>query len=140
MNPNLKYGAMLPPSINAQNPMRIWGGAGSSFVVNAKSPRLENAVRFLRWMTDEAQQTYLAEATQNLPSNRYSLKKISPILSEFADDMETATHPNIYPVHENPVVSEAFDKGIQSILIGEKRPEEVAREVQRIKEKESAKK
>ena len=140
MNPGLKYGALLPPAVNSSRPMRIWGGAGSSFVVNAKSPRLDNAVRFLRWMTEEAQQTYLADATQNLPSNRYSLKKISPILSEFADDMETATHPNIYPVHENPVVSEAFDKGIQSILIGEKKPEEVAQEVQRIKEKESAKK
>jgi hypothetical protein len=38
------------------------------------------------------------------------------------------------------VVVEAFDKGIQSILIGEKKPEEVAQEVQRIKEKEAAKK
>ena len=140
MNPDLKYGAMLPPRVHSSRPMRIWGGGGSSFVVNAKSPRLKNAVRFLRWMTDEAQQAYLAEVTQNLHSNKFSLKKISPILSEFADDMETATHPNIYPIHENPVVSEAFDKGIQSILIGEKRPEEVAREVQRIKEKESAKK
>ena len=53
--------------------------------------------------------------------------------------MDNTTHPNVYPVHENPVVTEAFDKGIQSILIGEKKPEEVAAEVQRIKEKEQAK-
>ncbi|MBI5416057.1 MAG: extracellular solute-binding protein, partial [Candidatus Omnitrophica bacterium] len=33
MNPKLEYGAMLPPPANPNRPMRIWGGAGSSFVV-----------------------------------------------------------------------------------------------------------
>ena len=140
MNPGLKYGAMLPPAVSASHPMRIWGGAGGSLMVNAKSPRVQDAIFFLQWLTDETQQAYLAESTENLPSNIASLKKISPILAQFADDMETATHPNTYPVHENPVVVEAFDKGIQSILIGEKKPEEVAQDVQRIKEKELAKK
>ena len=139
MNPGLKYGAMLPPAVSSLRSMRIWGGAGGSFVVNAKSPRKDEAIRFLRWLTDEAQQAYLADATENLPANKSSLKKISPILAEFADDMDITTHPNVYPVHENPVVTEAFDKGIQSIIIGEKKPEEVAAEVQRIKEKEQAK-
>ncbi len=54
--------------------------------------------------------------------------------------MEVATHPNLYPVHEDPSVMEAFDKGIQSILIGEKKPEEIAADVQRVKEKAEAKK
>ena len=139
MNPNLKYGAMLPPAVSSLHSMRIWGGAGGSFVVNAKSPHREDAIRFLRWLTAEPQQAFLADATENLPANKISLKKISPILAEFADDMDNTTHPNVYPVHENPVVTEAFDKGIQSILIGEKKPEEVAAEVQRIKEKERAK-
>ena len=140
MNPNLKYAPMLPPSLNPTRPMKIWGGAGSSLVVNAKSPRAKEAVRFLRWLTEEPQQIYFSESTENLPANKNSVRKISSVLAGFVDDMETATHPNIYPVQENPVVAEAFDKGIQSILIGEKKPEEVAREVQRIKEKESLKK
>ncbi len=38
MNPNLEYGVMLPPAINAEKPLKIWGGAGSSFVVNNGSP------------------------------------------------------------------------------------------------------
>jgi hypothetical protein len=41
-------------------------------------------------------------------------------------------------VSEFPAVIEAFDKGIQSIIIGEKTPEQVAAEVQRIKERELA--
>ncbi len=140
MNPDLKYGAILPPKLTNLHPMRIWGGAGTSFVVNERSPRKEQAIRFLKWLTDDAQQAYLSVETHNLPSNPSSLSQISPILSEFADDMDNATHPNVYPVHEAPAVMEAFDKGIQSILIGEKTTEGLALEVQRIKEKELKKK
>jgi maltose-binding protein MalE len=139
MNPGLEYGAILPPMITDKHPMRIWGGAGTSFVVNEKSPRKQEAIKFLRWLTEDKQQAYLAETTNNLPANRRSIKDISPILAEFADDLERATHPNIYPAHEIPTVSESFQKGIQSILIGEKTPEQVAQEVQRIKEKEQVK-
>lgn len=139
MNPNLKYGVMLPPRANTTRPMKIWGGAGGSFVVNAKSPKKAEAIRFLKWLTEKEQQSFLAKATENLPSNKQSLGEISPILGEFADDMENATHPNIYPIHEKAVVSEAFSKGIQSILIGEKTPAQVAADVQKTKEKENKK-
>ena len=139
MNPGLDYAPMPPPVISEAHPMRVWGGAGSSFVVNNGSPRRDAAVKFLRWLTTEKQQSYLAQQTENLPSAKASLQHISPVLSQFADDMETAIHPNIYPIHENPAVTEAFDKGIQSILIGEKTPEQVAQEVQKTKEKELAK-
>ncbi|OGW81533.1 MAG: hypothetical protein A3C47_01905 [Omnitrophica bacterium RIFCSPHIGHO2_02_FULL_51_18] len=139
MNPDLQYGAMLPPKATNLNPMRIWGGAGTSFVVNQKSGRREKAIQFLKWLTEDAQQAFLSVETQNLPVSKSSIGRISPILAEFADDMDNATHPNVYPVHEISAVTEAFDKGIQSILIGEKTPNAVAQEVQRIKEKESKK-
>jgi ABC-type glycerol-3-phosphate transport system substrate-binding protein len=136
MNPTLDYAAMLPPKITHLNPVKIWGGAGASLMVNNQSPRKEAAIQFLKWLTDADPQAYLSTETENLPSNKQSLQEISPILSQFADDMDNTTHPNIYPAHEKPVVTEAFDKGIQSILIGEKTPRQVAEEVQRIKEKE----
>lgn len=139
MNPGLNYGAMLPPKVTSQNPMLVWGGAGSSFVVNDRSPRRDAAIAFLKWLTLDKQQAYLATQTENLPSNKASLTQITPILSQFADDMDNITHPNVYPVHEIPAVTEAFDKGIQSILIGDRSPEETAAEVQRLKEKESKK-
>lgn len=139
MNPDLRYEAMLPPSVSNLHPPRIWGGAGGSFVVNAKSPRREAAIAFLRWLTADDQQAFLAEKTVNLPSNKRSMEKISPLLASFADDMNNTTHPNIYPVHEDPSVIEAFDKGIQSILIGEKKPAEIAEEVRKAKEKVEAK-
>ncbi|MBD3271932.1 MAG: extracellular solute-binding protein, partial [Elusimicrobia bacterium] len=37
MNPDLEYGAMLPPAISTEHQLAIWGGAGSSFMVNAQS-------------------------------------------------------------------------------------------------------
>lgn len=140
MNPNLDYAAILPPRLSEDHPMKVWGGAGSSFMVNAKSPRKDLAVGFLKWFTAPEQQAFLADATQNLPSNRKSLLQISPVLAEFADDIEVTTHPSTYPVHESHMVSEAWAKGIQSILIGEKTPEQVAAEVQSVKERDTERK
>ncbi|MDI6606266.1 MAG: extracellular solute-binding protein [Candidatus Omnitrophota bacterium] len=140
MNPGLEYAAFLPPKVSDKYPMSIWGGAGSSFMVNARSKNKDEAVKFLRWLTEAPQQAYLAEATNNLPANKNCLNKIPAILSQFARGMEFATHPNVWGVSEFSTVIEAFDKGIQSIIIGEKTAEEVAQEVQRIKERELAKK
>jgi len=140
MNPDLKYAAMLPPKVSNKYPMVIWGGAGSSFMVNNKSAHKEEVIKFLNWFTEKEQQAYLAEATKNLPANKESLANIPSILAQFADDMEATTHPSTWGVSEFPAVIEAFDKGIQSIIIGEKTPEEVARKVQKIKERELAKK
>ncbi len=140
MNPNLNYGTMLPPKASDAYPMAIWGGAGSSFMVNGRSKQKEEAVKFLKWFTDKEQQAYLSEATNNLPANKECLRQISEVLSGFAENMEVVTHPNVWGVSEFPAVIEAWDKGIQSIIIGEKKPEQVASEVQKIKERELAKK
>jgi ABC-type glycerol-3-phosphate transport system substrate-binding protein len=139
MNPNLEYVAMLPPRASSAHPMAIWGGAGSSFMVNARSKNKEEAVKFLKWLTDRDQQAYLSEATLNPPANKAALSVISPVLAQFADDMECATHPNAWGVSESSQVLETFNKGIQSIIIGEKTPVQVAQETQNIKEKEMAK-
>lgn len=140
MNPDLKYGAFLPPQVSASRSIKIWGGAGSSFMVNDRSPRKQLAIDFLKWLAQADQQTYLSNATNNLPANRESLKDLSPILAQFADDIDNTTHPNVYPVHEDHRVLEAWSKGIQSILIGEKTPEQVAQEVQATKEREMGRK
>jgi len=136
MNPDLDYGAMLPPALNAERPMRIWGGAGSSFVVSETSPRKDKAVAFLKWLTDKEQQEFLAKETKNLPSNRWALASIPKVLEEFARGMEHATHPTIWKQTEMPLVIERFTKGLQSIILGKKTPEQVAQEVQEVKIRE----
>ncbi len=140
MNPDLDYGAFLPPKASDKFPMAIWGGAGSSFMINARSANKEEAVKFLRWLTESPQQAYLAQETNNLPANKDSLKKIPDLLANFARAIDSATHPRVWGISEFSPVIEAFDKGIQSIIIGEKTPEQVASEVQKIKARELAKK
>jgi ABC-type glycerol-3-phosphate transport system substrate-binding protein len=139
MNPDLEYGVMLPPAINPLKPMRIWGGAGSSLVVNNSSPNKDKAIAFLKWLTAKDQQVFLSQATNNLPSSRLATGAIPEVLSEFAAGSEFTTHPTIWPRNENPLVSETFTKGLQSIIIGEKTPEQVASEVQAVKAREMEK-
>lgn len=134
MNPDLDYGVMPPPPVSTAFPLKIWGGAGSTFVVNAQSPNKDKAIAFLKWLTARQQQVVLAQQTNNLPSNKEALSSISPILRGFAKGMDESTHPNIWPLNEDPSVTEAFDKGIQGIIIGEKTPQQVAQEVQEVKD------
>ncbi len=140
MNPDLEYGAMLPPPINGALPMKIWGGAGSSFVVNNLSAQKALAINFLKWLTAKEQQAFLSTETRNLPANQEALTQIPEILSQFASSMNNTTHPTIWPYNEDALVIEAFDKGIQSIIIGEKTPEQVAQDVQTVKDRQMAKK
>ena len=138
MNPNLSYAPMLPPRVSDRYPMRIWGGAGSSFMVNAKSSKRDEAIKFLIWLTAEPQQTFLSKETLNLPANRKSAGDLPPLLAAFASRMGDTTHPSQWPVAEIPSVTEAFGKGIQSILIGEKTPAEVAEDVENFKRQQQA--
>jgi ABC-type glycerol-3-phosphate transport system substrate-binding protein len=133
MNPSLDYGVAPLPVIDKTNPMRVWGGAGSSFVVNSVSDNKDKAIAFLKWLTDAPQQVYLSQQTNNLPSNREASISIPKILGDFSTAMENSTHPSVWELNEDPVVVEAFDKGIQAIMIAEKTPEQVAQDVQSIK-------
>jgi ABC-type glycerol-3-phosphate transport system substrate-binding protein len=133
MNPDLEYGVMMPPFISSKFPMKVWGGAGSSFVVNNASPNKEKAIAFLKWLTAKDQQVYLSQETKNLPANREAIGDIPKVLGEFVGAMDNTTHPTVWKQNEDALVAEVFDKGIQSIIIGEKTPSQVAQEVQVMK-------
>jgi len=136
MNPNLNYAAFLPPKASKRYPMAIWGGAGSSFMVNARSKKMQEAVEFLRWLTAAKQQAYLYQATNNLPANKQCAISMPKINQEFASGMDYATHPSAWDASEFPIVIETYTRGIQSIILGEKTPKQVAAETQAVKERE----
>lgn len=139
MNAELDYGVMMPPAVNPDLPMKIWGGAGSSFHVNNFSPRKQTVIRFLKWLTEKDQQVYLSEETKNLPANRSAATSLPRELAEFSASMDHTTHPTVWPLNEDPLVIEVFDKGLQSLIIGEKTPQQVAEEVQAVKERQMEK-
>jgi ABC-type glycerol-3-phosphate transport system substrate-binding protein len=139
MNPDLDYGVASLPAMDQSRPVRSWGGAGSSLVVNGNSSNKDKAIAFLKWLTAKEQQAYFAETTNNLPANRDAGTAISPVLAEFSRLVEHTTHPSIWPLNEDPLVIEAFDKGIQAIIIGDKTPVEIAEQVQSVKERQMKK-
>ncbi|MBF0387941.1 MAG: extracellular solute-binding protein [Candidatus Omnitrophica bacterium] len=143
MNSDLEYGVMLPPMVSKAFPLKIWGGAGSSFMVNAVSPNKDQAIAFLKWFTAKTQQVSLAVETSTLPANKEALKEslttVSPVLGEFFKGMDQATHPTIWPVNEDPQVMEVFDRAIQGIIIGEKTALQAARDVQKAKDHQLSK-
>ncbi len=136
MNPDLDYGVMRVPAISKKYPMKILGGAGSSFMVNPMSPKKEETIAFLKWLTEEEQQRVLSEATQNLPVNRYAMASLPAELMDFGKAMDEMTHPTLWEEEEDALVKERFARGLQSILIGEKTPEQVAHDVQAVKERQ----
>lgn len=136
MNPELEYAVALPPRVNTMRPMYIWGGT-TSFVVNERSRVKAEAVKFLKWLSGEKQQLYLSRATRNLPANKNcAAVAASGPIAQFCRGMDNVVHPRLLPVEEYPLVTEAIDKGIQSIIIGEATPEEVARIAQETKVRE----
>ncbi|RKY44182.1 MAG: hypothetical protein DRP80_03040 [Candidatus Omnitrophota bacterium] len=140
MNPDLDYGVMLPPRISNRFPLLVWGGAGSSFMVNAHSPYREEAVKFLKWLTALEQQSYLVRKTNNLPAIKECREDLPQVLVDFSRLLEKSTHPNSWDVWELPLVNETLARGIQAIVLGKKTPQAVAQEAQRVKERELAKK
>jgi len=136
MNPELQYGVMMPPAILRNRPVVTWGGAGSSFMVNGRSARAQDSVAFLEWLTAEPQQQYLLETTHNIPANRLATAQLPPELAAFADDMDAVVHPRLFGAQEHSTVIETFDKGVQSILIGEETPLQVAQAVEQVKQRE----
>ncbi len=133
MNADLEYGVILPPPVNPDRPMKIWGGSGSSLVVNKASPSKDKAIAFLRWLTAKDQQAYLSQETKNLPANKDALSEIPQILSDFAGVMDHTTHPTLWKYNELAKVASEFNKAIQSIIVGDLTPQEAAAKVQSIK-------
>ncbi|MBU4305309.1 MAG: extracellular solute-binding protein [Candidatus Omnitrophica bacterium] len=133
MNPDLRYATFLPPRVSKDNPVVVWGGAGSSFKINARSLNKEKAVDFLKWITAPEQQIFLAKETLNLPANTDSLMGIPPVMRQFAESMQYAVHPSQLPCVEFPRIAETMGKGIQLIIIGKKTPEQLAQELARVK-------
>jgi len=133
MNPNLNYGIMMPPKLKeSKYPMLISGGEGSTLYINPASPNKDKAIAFLKWLTDKEQQAFLAQETRNIPSNKDAGADVSPVLKEFTKNINNTFDP--LPVNEQWQVTNAFDIGLQAIIIGEKKPEQIAQEVQKLKD------
>ena len=138
MNPNLNYDIMYPPSLpDAQYPLLVFGGDGSSLFVNAMSPRKDKAIAFLRWFTQKDQQIFLAKETLNIPSNKDAAQDLPDILKKFSESVNRTF--DALPVLEAWQVTNYININLQSVIIGEKTPEIAIKEVQAEKVRQSKK-
>ena len=135
--PELDYAFFSLPKASGKHPVKVWGGAGSSFMVDAKSLNKEKAVDFLEWLSAKKQQTFLAKETNNLPAIKGIEEELPPMLKSLLGALENLTHPDIWPKNEDSRVIEIMNRSLQQIVMGLKTPQEAARQIQRKKEKVS---
>lgn len=135
MAPNLNYGVIPPPALpDAQYPLLMFGGEGSSLFVNAQSPNKQKAIDFLRWMTQIEPQVYLAKETLNIPSNKNAAADLPPILRVFSENIVNTFES--LPKIESWQVTNYINMNLQSVMIGEKTPAQAAKEVQGEKDRQ----
>ena len=138
MNPNLNYAIMYPPSLpDAQYPLCVFGGDGSSLFVNEMSPRRDKAIAFLKWFTQKDQQAFLAKETLNIPSNKEAGQDLPDILKTFSESVNRTF--DALPVLEAWQVTNYININLQSVIIGEKTPEMAVKEVQAEKVRQTKK-
>jgi len=133
LNKELDYAYFALPRVSEKNKIKIWGGAGSSFMVNPKSADKEKAIAFLKWITDPEQQKFLAEKTNNLPAVKLDDKDLPPMLKTVMGNLNDLTHPNTWPVNEDSRVLEVLNKDLQQTVMGLKTPQVVGKDVQEVK-------
>ena len=114
----------LPKMPNGTMAPRTFGGTGKNGVVNAKGPKAEESLKYIKWLTEKEQEITFMEMVPLVPTNPAALDptKISPQLSTFAgliDKVYKVTTPM-----KGPLV-EAFMKGVQGMLLKEKTVDQV---------------
>jgi len=134
LSESLDYGFFSLPKASSDHPIKVWGGAGSSFMVDPNSPKKDSAIKFLKWLSAKKQQGFLAKETNNLPAIKDVDEKLPPILKSLLGTFGSLTHPNIWPKNEDSRVIEIMNSGLQQIIMGLKTPEQVAGEIQNKKE------
>ncbi|MCF7907657.1 MAG: ABC transporter substrate-binding protein [Candidatus Omnitrophica bacterium] len=135
LNPELNYGFFSLPKVSKNYPVKVWGGSGTSFMVNDRSPNKDKAIEFLKWLTKKEQQIFLIKETNNLPAIKGCEDQMSERLKKLTLNLNNLTHPDVWPGNEDSRVIESLNRGLQQIVMGLKKPQEVAKEVQEKKDK-----
>ena len=102
---------------------------GASAFVTGTSKHQQEALDFLKWLTDVPQQKKYAEASFNIPANKGAAVEVSdPNIKSFSDAMEMV-YPSARYGMTGPVQT-TMDKGLQDVVAGKTTAAEVARKMQ----------
>lgn len=114
----------VPKAADAKFDVRSHGGPGKNGVVNPKGKHVDEALKYVKWLTEKDQALVFMEVVPLVSTNPEALdpQKISPQLAVFAaqlENLQKVPTPRIGPVNE------ALMKGVQSLLLQEKTVDQV---------------
>jgi ABC-type glycerol-3-phosphate transport system substrate-binding protein len=124
---------MVPPPVDAGTELRIAGGIGKSVAINARSPRVEEALAYVKWFTSVDQQLQYAAGLPTIPANPEALdpESLDPRVVPFANEIGRILPPE---VAFRPPVSEALNRGIQQLMNAETTPDQILTAMQEAQE------
>jgi multiple sugar transport system substrate-binding protein len=134
LNPEFtSYSAMVPPPVDAGTELRIAGGIGKSVAINSRSPRVEEALAYVKWFTAVDQQLQYAAGLPTIPANPEALdpELLDPRVVPFAEEIGRILPPE---VAFRPPVAEALNRGIQQLMNEETTPDQVLTAMQEAQE------
>lgn len=125
------------PSIDggAENQRTVSGGPAWFMAMGNKVTDPEKralVMDLMKALTDERQANVTASmgAVTAWASPEYDSSQVAPLFNEFNEMMKDVTPVQIYDACMEASVIETMNVGLQSMLIGEKTPEELAEEIQ----------
>lgn len=123
MNPDFKNFGIFPTPKDerAKFDVRIPGGPGSFFVINAKGKNIKETMDYMKFITDKPQQVKYSNESLNLPANNTltDADKLAPQLLQFSQAMNL-TQPAV--AGERASIADLYGKGISMIINGDKTP------------------
>jgi raffinose/stachyose/melibiose transport system substrate-binding protein len=118
-SPKLQFSVLEWPH-EPGKPITIFGGSATVFFVNAKSKHAAEAIAFLKWMTEPAQQKSFCLDKNNLPSSReVQISSSSGLPLQFSPLKKDTFHEYDIPEVESTNFRIFRAKDTQKLLIGE---------------------
>ncbi|WP_146839480.1 ABC transporter substrate-binding protein [Cellulomonas hominis] len=122
------FSLALPAAADGTQEPRALGLAGKGAVINPKGDHPEEALAFVKWLTEPDQQRVFAEQAWILPSNPELLEGELPAqLAGFASSIETMQVLENTPTTD---VNNAIKRDAQSLVLGEMTVDEVLADLQ----------
>jgi raffinose/stachyose/melibiose transport system substrate-binding protein len=118
----------LPKAANGKVDPRSPGGPARGALVNPKGKHPDEALKYVKWLTEPAQMKVFLDVVPTLPANPAALdpSKVSPQVAGFAS---LATKVQVVPTPMKKQVNEVIQKGVQSLVLKEKSVDQILDEM-----------
>lgn len=126
------YGSFrVPRAPDAKHAQRSVGFPDRNLAVNAKGRNVEQALAFVRWLTDKEQAEYFMDAVPMMPTNPAALLDATKVPSQFKAFAIEASRAQRVSTLRSQKVDEAITKGVQALFLKRTTIDQVLQDVDR---------